>query len=498
MPHGLLVTLLPLFAPVLEHAPAPTRVVQDSQTDAEFERRRKDAGNDVDKLWDVYKWCKDQKKEDKGRSICRQILKLDPNFEDANLALGYVKYEDKWFPSQKKVDEYKKGQAAKAAKEAEKDGLVDFKGQRVPPEDVPFLEKGLVKDDDGTWIDAESLKRKKEGWIQQDLDWVPPTDKANIEKGLWKCDDKWLSLDDANKFHQQPYKWWRIPSEHYVLYTTNDRAFALDKIKPALDRAWDDVTKVARVEPKQRPIVVVLRSAEQYKRFASGDAAEGWPDTDPRKLSTITGAFFSERAAWPLNGEPMLAGIGFWETGVENGDKWGVHAARRALGLSYVDAIDRSFKAVEKAKKAKKFEKEFLAEFAEEKRLPEWFRSGIAAYGERYFIDIYVERGGNNKWAREWSVENIKNKGGLSPLKQIMDPKFSIKASDEAAKQMNETGLMLSFAVDGECAPVKEKLKAVTDALAANKDKKEISAAVQALADEIMKHEADLRKFAGL
>ena len=60
---------------------------QQPQQDAEFEKRRKDAGNDVDKLWDVYKWCKEQKKDDKGRSVLRQIIKIDPNHEEAYFAL---------------------------------------------------------------------------------------------------------------------------------------------------------------------------------------------------------------------------------------------------------------------------------------------------------------------------------------------------------------------------------------------------------------------------
>ena len=498
MLNGLFVALLlpasPSPAPLARGEPS----AQQPQQDAEFEQRRKAAGNDVDKLWDVYKWCKEQKKDDKGRSVCRQILKIDPNFEDANLALGYVKYDDKWFPSQKKIEEYKKEQAAKDAKTADKDGLVDFKGQRVPPEDVPFLEKGLVKDDEGKWVNAEELKRKKDGWILQDLEWVSPADKANVEKGLWKCDDKWLTLDEANTFHHELYKWWRIPTEHYWLYTTHDRALALEKFKPILDQAWDDLTKVSGFEPERKPIVVLLRDNEQYQLCAVGDTGEDFPETDGHKLSTWFNAYFSERAAHPLGGEPMLAGIGFWNPDAKDGDKWGVHAARRALGLAFADALDPSAKALEKAKKTKKYERDFLQEFQEEKRIPEWFRQGVASYAERYYVDTSVGRNGNLQWPREWSVENIKNKGGLRPIKQLMDPKFQLKSGDDAPKVTNELGLMIAFAVDGKCAPVTEKFKVVQAGLKSNKNKKELGADIQALADEIIKQEAELRKFAGL
>lgn len=498
MLNGLFVALLFPASP----APAPlTRgepTAQQPQQDAEFDRRRKDAGNDVDKLWDVYKWCKEQKKDDKGRSVCRQILKIDPNFEDANLALGYVKYDNKWFPSQKKIEEYKKEQAAKEAKEAEKDGLVDYKGKRVAPEDVPFLEKGLVKDDEGKWVDAEELKRKQEGWILQDLEWVPPADKAHIDKGLWKCGDKWLTLDEANAFHRDLYKWWRIPAEHYWLYTTQDRAVALEKYKPTLDHAWDDLIKVVGFEPAKKPIVVLLRDKEQYSQFAAGDDGEDFPDTDGRGLSSWSNAYFSENAVYPLGGEPMLAGIGFWDPNEKDGDKWGIHAARRALGLAFADALDPSVKALEKWKKTKKYERDYLQEFHDEKRIPEWFRQGVASYVERYYIDVTVAVGGKTRWAREWSVENIVNKGGLRSLKQLMDPKFMLKTGDDAPKVTNELGLMIAFAVDGGCAPVTEKFKVVQEALKTNKNKKEIGADLQALADEIMKQETELRKFAGL
>ncbi|MFO1011306.1 MAG: hypothetical protein U1F29_14670 [Planctomycetota bacterium] len=472
---------------------------QQPQQDAEFEKRRKDAGNDVDKLWDVYKWCKEQKKDDKGRSVLRQIIKIDPNHEDANTALGYVKYDGKWFPSQKKVDEYKKQQEGKPAAPAA-DGLVDYKGKRVPPGDVPLLEKGLVKDDSGNWVDGEEYKKKQEGWIRQDLEWVSPKEKENIDKGLWKCGEKWLSLDEANKFHSELFQWWRLPTEHYHLYTTCERTVALDKLKKTLDAAWEDLVKVFGAQPAKPPIVIVLRDDRQYNLFAGGDEEAGVPSADTRGLASAHHAFFSE-IALDLGGQFLLPGIGYWDTTTEVGNKWGPHSVRCALGLAFADAIDPSTKTMEAAREAvrkkKQIERSFLKDYAEEKRLPEWFRTGGAAYTERYFIDIFVGQGGNNHWARDWSVQNIVNKGGLRPLKQLLDAKVTVEGGD-AAKLMNEMGLVMAFILDGKCATVVEKHKALQEALKANKDKKELSAAAQALAEEVMKHETDLRKFAGI
>ncbi|MBK7878732.1 MAG: hypothetical protein IPJ77_23995 [Planctomycetes bacterium] len=468
-----------------------------AQQDAEFEKRRKEAGNDVDKLWDVYKWCKEQKKDEKGRSVLRQIIKLDPNHEDANTALGYVKYDGKWFPSQKKVDEYKKEQAGKPAAS---DGLVDYKGQRVPPADVPFLEKGMVRDDSGNWVDGEEYKKKKDGWVRQDLDWVSPQEKENLDKGLWKCGDKWLSLEEANKFHSELFQWWRIPTERYHLYTTCDRAVAMEKVKKQLDAAWEDLSKIFQVQPTKPVVVIVLRDDRQYNTYAGGDEEAGIPAVDTRGLASAHYAFFSE-VALDMEGQFLLPGIAYWDASTEAGNKWGVHAVRSALGLAFADAIDPSIKTIdvvrEVIKKKRNIERSFLDDFNKEKRLPEWFRTGAATYAERYFIDIFVGQGGNSHWARDWSVSNIVNKGGLRPLKQLLDAKLTIEGGD-AAKLMNEMGLVMAFIVDGKCASVTEKYKALQDALKSDKDKKEISAAIQALAEDVMKHETDLRKFAGI
>jgi hypothetical protein len=462
------------------------------QGDPEFDRRRKEAGNDVDKLWDVYKWCKEQKKDEKGRSVLRQLLKIDPKHEDANVALGNVLYDGKWFPSQKKADEYKKEQEEKQLKA---DGLVEYKGQRVPAADVPFLEKGMVRDDSGNWVDADAYKKQQEGWIRQDLEWIEPKDKENVAKGLWKCGDQWLPLDEANKYHSSVDTWWRIPTEHYRIYTTCDRAVALERVKKTLDAAWDDMLRVVQAVPTRPLIVVVLRDDRQYNTYAGGDEDAGIPGTDTRGLASAHYAYLSE-VALDVDQQPMFAGVSYWDASSEDGNRWGPHAARSALGLAYVDAIDPSPKTMEKVRKTKSFPKEAVKEYYDEKRLPEWFRVGAATYAERYFNDMTAAQG-KADWARKWSVENIVAKGGLRPLKQLVEKQVSFDLAD-VGKLMNEMGLVIAFAVDGKCAPVTEKLKALQETLKTDKEKKDVAAAASALAEEVMKHETDLRKFAGI
>ncbi len=475
---------------------AQPREFQQQKDDAEFERRRKEAGNDVDKLWDVYKWCKEQKKDDKGRSVLRQLLKIDPNHEDANVALGNIKYDGKWFPSQKKVDEYKKEQTAKQEKA---DGLVDYKGQRVPPADVPFLEKGMVKDDDGNWVDGEEYKKKKDGWFKQDLVWVSPQEKENIDKGLWKVGDKWLTLDEANKAHSDLDNWWRIPSEHYWIYTTCERGVAIDKIKKNLDQAWDDIVRLTGFTPKQPPIVIVLRDTEQYNAYAAADPDIGLASPDLTGMSSVRYTFFAETAGDPMKPDELLqVGVGYWDASSKEGNSWGPHSVRAALALSCVDALDPSRATLEKAKKAKRVDRAFFDNYYAEKKLPVWYRLALVSYVERYYIDRLVPADGNSRWAREWSVQNLVSKGGLRPLKQLFEIKEEPKGTEEVPKLLNELGLVMSFIADGKCDTVTEKWKAVQKAIQDGKDKAALAPLLDALAQEVIKQETALRKFANI
>jgi hypothetical protein len=94
---------------------------------------------------------------------------------------------------------------------------------------------------------------------------------------------------------------------------------------------------------------------------------------------------------------------------------------------------------------------------------------------------------------RKWSLENIANKGGIDPLDTILACNLSDTAN--AAKLMNETGLLMSFILDGKCPPVVQAHQAFKDAF---KNAKEVKASVKALEDAIRKNEEALRKYAGI
>lgn len=183
---SLTLTLL-LHAPA-SVAPNPTAIVVAEQCrataqtpapkDDEYPKLKKEAGKDVTKLWKLYEWCKEHKRDKEAKTALKDLLKVDPLHKEANIALGNLYYDGKWFENQKKIDEYKAQQELEA-KLAQ--GLVEYKGEWVPKEDVPFLAKGLVKDDLGNWVSGEVAQRLKEGYVKQDLEWIPPAEKENIE-----------------------------------------------------------------------------------------------------------------------------------------------------------------------------------------------------------------------------------------------------------------------------------------------------------------------------
>ena len=472
--------------------PEPTPLVQPQDKGdkkAEYDRRRKEAGKDAAKLWEVYLWCDANGMEKEARSCLRAVVRADPDHREAHLKLGHLEYDGKWFTTQKKLDQYKRKNEERINKEK---GLVRFEDGWVPKEDLPYLERGLTLNEDGEWVSAEELEKIKAGWQKQDTTWISPEEMPNVEKGLWKCGEKWLTLEKANEYHQDIGKWWIIPTDHFIVYTTCDRDVAMKAIDH-MDRAYRDVAKVLGSTPEEPVNVGLFRSLEQYSLFAAG--SEAFPSTDARGLSSVHGAYFAD--LW-FNPEPFYllgAGVGYWDASTENGNLFGVHQARHAAALSLVEAADPSPGALDGIRKKKEPDNAYAQKFWDEKKLPEWFRSGTASYADRYFVDQFVGRGGDPHWARKWSIQNLMSRGGLRPLKQIFDTFLDVNQADDSKKSLIECGLVVSFIIDGKCPPVAEKHGALKRAL---KTGEGIEKAFKNLQNEVTKNEKALREFAGI
>ncbi len=490
MKLSLLLLSLPLF--LAAPAPATTTAIhaspqQDDDKIAEYETKREAAGKDIDKLWDLYLWCGAYGMDKQGRLCLRAILKVDDGHEEAHKALGHIEYDGKWFTTQKKLDKYKKDEELRIAEEQ---GLVRFGDEWVPEDDLPYLQRGMIRDDDGAWVSKEDYEKQKAGWTKQDTVWVSPDEKENIDKGLWKCGEEWKTLDDANAYHAELDRWWILPSDEFVLHTTLDRETAKESLE-YMARTYRDVNRALGIKPKAPIKVVMLRSKDQYGTFAAGGDGRG--PTEVLGLSSLHHAYFGE--AWfSSEGDFLGCGIGLWDLDDENGAAFGRHSSRMAAAFSMIEAADPSPKAVAKVKKSRNMS---VDDFYGEKALPTWFRYGLASYADRYFIDQFVESGGNYNWAREWSVENLLAKGGLRPLPEIFTGRLNVDQFDDSAKLLNELGLLVAFAIDGKNPEVTAAYAVVKKAIEAG-DPKVIGKAFKDLEKAIIANEKALLGFAGI
>jgi hypothetical protein len=137
---------------------------------------------------------------------------------------------------------------------------------------------------------------------------------------------------------------------------------------------------------------------------------------------------------------------------------------------------------------------DYAAAYEAEKRLPAWLRYGGAVYAERFFEDATVATDGDRWWARAWSLENLKSRGGLRPLDEVLAFEIDPDDRDDGLKLLIESGLLVSFAVDGGCAPVSAALTELQRSLATGRFRPSL---VTALVDAIRANEAKLRAFAG-
>lgn len=484
MLHLLLTAALapvPTIQPVLTPS-GPTRL-----SDEVYERRLEEAGKDPGLLWDLVIWCEDTDREKEAQSVLRRIVRIEPDHLRARQKLGHISYDGEWFTTEKKLAAYKAKEEERLAKER---GYVRYKKTWVHPDDLPFLERGLVRGPDDQWWTEEDLDHHEKGWLRQDLVWVSPDEAGKMEEGLWKCGDQWLSQAEADRYHSKLETAWLIPSDHLVLRTTCSRETAMEAIGH-MERGFPDLVRLFGRAPSAPVEVFLAGSGGELGTLCAG-GQQGVPPIETRGLIESLEAVFAESWYQPEPETWLGAGASWWDPKEDNGDKFGVHRARFALGLSVVDALDPSPKAVEKLLKKKGPYEGFAASYYKEKQLPPWLRWGAAVYVSRYYPD-QVGRGGDPFWTRKWSVGNLERRGGFpGALRTVFDMELTGREQDN---QMSlAAGLLVAFILDGECAPVRG---AHAELKAALRQGEAPGKALSKLRKELEAHEEDLRAFAG-
>jgi poly(3-hydroxybutyrate) depolymerase len=473
-------------------SPASSLAVDTAQ-DTELRERMSATQGDPDKLWELYEACSSSDLAVQAELVLKRIVCVAPDHEPARAALGHRRSMDQWFTTQSALERFERSQDEALAKAK---GHIKQKGVWMHPDERPFASRGCVKDQEsGQWLTLAERRQLSKGWVRQDLEWIPPEEAARVDAGLWKVDGEWFDLMHANRRHARIHAMWSIPSADVLLYSTANRDVALLAMQH-MSRAVDDLRRVFGTEPVLPLRVAVLRDEEQYDRFAFGDPDGSRPATHAGRLHVIHSAFFAESWLRRVEGKPEFMGMGvcLWDADAPYGNLYGIHSARLAAGLSFVDALDPSPKAVRKALGAGAPPADAYDAYEAEKLLPAWLRYGGAVYAERYFRDSSVAPDADPWWARQWSLDNLKGRGGLRDLDDVFAFRIDPDDSEDGLKLLIEAGLVVAFVVDGACAPVAEAHAKFKRAMVAGKvHANDVAALQEAVAAQL----DELRAFAG-
>lgn len=432
----------------------------------------KAAGTDVSKLLQLAKDWTDKKHTEGARAAWKRVVELDPANADARAGLGHQLYAGKWFESHTALFDFKRAEDTEKAKV----GLARVADGWVPIADAPFLRLGWAKDALGNWQHPlAKLRQQKDQEMQakgcqlQDLEWVAPAEFEQWKQGLWKCGDKWLDTAAANTFHADANKPWYVASEHFVITATVDRE-RVEWCKWYADQTWPDLVRLFGIKPGTRPSaidllgdkndkpeLVVWNSLAQFNKFAAGSETEGF--------SSMHYAFFADALFDPTVKPPAFAAIGaaYWDNSTKEAGAYGQHSIRHAAALSFVEAIDPSWKAL--GDSAMGTQAKSTAAFWAEKKIPRWLHYGAASYVERWFEDKNVSEGGDPDWARKWARASLKKDGGLRDIAKVFEFKLTLGDLPGSTRLIHEAGLLTAFVLDGGDKNVQRAHEALKQAL---------------------------------
>jgi hypothetical protein len=403
-----------------------------AQTPAQLkqELRAKEAAakQDAEALFAVGKWADENGLGAEARRIYQNVLKIAPEHEGANLALGNELVAGKWLTAKDAEAERKKALDA----EFKAKGWVQVDGVWVAKEHAADAKKGIFHHEGGI-VSKEEMLALMGGMVRHPVtgELIDKSHLAEAEARKFPIgtEGRWVEEKEADRFHADRERPWVFRSDHCTLLSTLPVA-KLELVKNFADRGVEHVLPIfglATVAPAHRPTVVIASTEDEFRGFGTslGDETSSY------------GAFLATddgraRVRVPYQGEVRPA-VCLWHK------EWGEFYLRHAAALAYVGGLCAGARA----------------------EVPLWFLHAAAGYASRF----------ENLKDASWFGEQHQQKGGVKELKGWFNS-FAINGEMES-KQIDyniyQAGLLISFAATGGDDKATKALQEVTAAFADGK-----------------------------
>ncbi len=416
------------------------RVEKKATPEEEFKTRREAAEGDADALYELYLWAKAQGLKSEPTRVLRDVIKVDPDHENARKLLGYERYDGVWL-TEKEVEKRK---ADAERKENEANGLVLYKGEwidRAEKEKRENEAKGLTLID-GEWVNKKDVERKQKEAEQSRLR------AENLAKGLYEVEGKWVPKSEAEAYYADLNNPYVAEGEHVYLHTNNGIDFG-DKMLIEAESAYRRARDFFGAEPRSEDAklrIFVTRNLEDYNRLGTNFNADEQSSN-----------FYVFASPWLGDNEQGLDLVTVTQYNQSN-DLTAVYVAhatveqfvRRLIGPTAADPA------------------------------PRWFIDGVSAYISRFQNANYYG------WSRNRLIET----GGVLKLKTH----FGSYLPHE--QQILGGGVLVAWLKSDRCPD--DVRKEFAEAVAAVNDGKKVQKTFRSFEKVLMKNEDAFRDFAEL
>lgn len=413
-----------------------------AQLKQELTKKEAAAKKDPEALFAAGQWATEKAMAVEAKRIFQAVLKIKPDHEGANTALGNELVDGKWIPTKEAEAARKKVRDAEFAAK----GMVEVSGVWVEKEQVDDAKRGIFHHGEELVTKEEKLALLA-GKVRHPItgELIDGKHAAEAEKRYFPvANGRWADEKEADTFHSDSRRPWIVRTEHCLLVSTLPIA-KLIELKTEAELAIESVSPLLgspKLHPKNRPAVIVAASQSEFT-----------------ELGTSLGDETSSSGAWLMRDEAKMSLAGYGETRGAvcwNHKEWGARYLRHAVALAYANN---------------------LAE-ANDETLPLWLLNGLGGYTSRLQNAIDTSH---------FAKQHL-DKGGLRPLKGFfsgfaingeMDPK-------DIDANIFQAGLLLHYTEKGNDADVAAAFKELTTLLINGGGKK------GALGKVVAKYEAAL------